>query len=97
MRTILNSYFEVVVEDCNLNYEGSLSLPEKYFKYRDNGKRFMDEPQILDNEIVHIFNRSNGAQFETYAIKGDCVCLNGAAARLGKVGDLLEITTWRLV
>jgi len=87
MRTFRHIYFELKVDDCNLDYVGSLSLPEKCFT---------DELPVYPNEVVHVFNRSTGKQFETYAQRGDSVCLNGAAARMGEVGDIIEVTTERL-
>jgi aspartate 1-decarboxylase len=48
--------------------------------------------------MVHVYNVSNGNRFETYAIEGEensgVICLNGAAARQGAVGDLIIITTY---
>jgi aspartate 1-decarboxylase len=38
----------------------------------------------------------NGARFDTYAIEGTegQLCLNGAAARLAQVGDLVIVLTY---
>jgi aspartate 1-decarboxylase len=48
--------------------------------------------------MVHVYNISNGERFETYALEGEAhsgiICLNGAAARKGAVGDLIIITTY---
>ena len=49
---------------------------------------------IVDGEMVQVVNVSNGARAFTYVIEGDDpgeVCLNGAAARLGEVGDVLIV------
>jgi aspartate 1-decarboxylase len=45
---------------------------------------------------VSVLNLMNGARFETYAIEGDRgeICLNGAAARLAQVDDLVIILTY---
>ncbi|UCG42360.1 MAG: aspartate 1-decarboxylase [candidate division WOR-3 bacterium] len=69
------------VTDKNLKYEGSLELDEELLRAAD----------ILPGELVQVANLNNGERFETYVIKaradsGACV-LNGAAARLGEVGD----------
>lgn len=74
-----------VVTDKNLKYEGSLELDEELMRAAD----------ILPGEVVQVVNVNNGNRFETYVIKaesgsGACV-LNGAAARLGEVGDELII------
>ncbi|MCK8603864.1 aspartate 1-decarboxylase [Desulfoferrobacter suflitae] len=76
------------VTDANINYEGSLTID------RD----LMEAADILPFEQVKVYNISNGARFDTYAIggtrgRGD-ICLNGAAARMGQVGDLVIITTY---
>jgi aspartate 1-decarboxylase len=51
---------------------------------------------IVANEQVSVYNLMNGARFETYAIEGTegQVCLNGAAARLAQVGDLVIIASY---
>jgi aspartate 1-decarboxylase len=69
------------VTDKNLKYEGSLELDEELLRAAD----------ILPGELVQVANVNNGERFETYVIRaragsGSCV-LNGAAARLGEVGD----------
>jgi len=76
------------VTEANLAYEGSLTLDAALMRAAD----------ILPYEMVHVYNISNGERFETYAIEGEAgsgvVCLNGAAARKGAVGDLIIITTY---
>ena len=51
---------------------------------------------IVVNEQVSVYNLNNGSRFETYAIEGNDgeICLNGAAARLAQVGDLVIIVTY---
>lgn len=79
------------VTDANLNYEGSITLDS----------RLMEAADILPYELVHVFNISNGARLETYAIEGEKdsgeVCINGAAARLVHEGDLVIILSFRIV
>jgi len=88
-RTMMKSKLHrAQVTDANLDYEGSLTIDELLMKAAD----------ILPYEQVHVYNVSNGARFETYAIpgpagKGD-ICLNGAAARMGAKGDLIIIVTY---
>jgi aspartate 1-decarboxylase len=76
------------VTDANLDYEGSLTIDRDLMELAD----------IAEFEQIKIYNVSNGARFETYAIggargRGD-ICLNGAAARLGARGDLIIIATY---
>ena len=73
-----------VTEAC-LDYEGSLTLdPDD-----------MEAVGILPYEKILCADVENGNRFETYAIAGErgsgVCCLNGAAARLGKVGDRLIV------
>jgi aspartate 1-decarboxylase len=74
------------VTDADLNYVGSISIDPLLLKAAD----------ILPNEQVAVYNLMNGARFETYAIEGTegQICLNGAAARLVQVGDLVIIVTF---
>ncbi len=76
------------VTDANLNYEGSLSIDPQ----------LMEAADILPYEKVDVVNISTGDRFTTYAIKGKPgsgeIGLNGGAARLGHVGDLVIIITY---
>ena len=78
------------VTGSNLDYEGSLTID------RD----LMDYVKILPYEKILVSNLENGSRFETYAIAGErgCgeICLNGATAHLGKVGDRVTIFTFGL-
>jgi aspartate 1-decarboxylase len=46
---------------------------------------------LVEGEMVHVAHLNNGQRLETYVIEGPAgsgvVCLNGAAARCGMVGD----------
>lgn len=76
------------VTQAELNYVGSITIDED----------LMDAAGIIANEKVQIVNNNNGARFETYVIKGErgtgTVCLNGAAARLVQVGDIVIIISY---
>lgn len=74
------------VTDADLNYVGSISIDPVLMKAAD----------IVPNEQVAVYNLMNGARFETYAIEGadGQICLNGAAARLAQVGDLVIIASY---
>jgi len=75
------------VTGADLDYVGSISIDPILMK----------EADIVANEQVSVYNLMNGARFETYAIEGTedgQVCLNGAAARLAQVGDLVIIVTF---
>jgi aspartate 1-decarboxylase len=74
------------VTDADLNYVGSISLDPVLLKAAD----------VLPFEQVTVLNLMNGARIETYAIEGieGQVCLNGAAARMAQVGDLVIILSY---
>jgi aspartate 1-decarboxylase len=78
------------VTATKLSYEGSIGLDEK----------IIDAAGLLAGEIVHVFNINSGHRFETYIIPeargSKAVTLNGAAARLGQVGDRLIILAYGL-
>ena len=73
------------VTSADLHYEGSLTID------RD----LLDAADIRVFEKVSVVNVNNGARFETYAIEGargsGAIKLNGAAARMAQVGDLVII------
>jgi len=73
----------------NLHYEGSLTLDEG----------IMEKAGLLPFEAVWIYNLNNGERFETYLIPGGKgeVVLNGAASRLGEVGDELIIVAYTYI
>ena len=73
------------VTEADLDYEGSLTLdPDD-----------MEAVGLVPYEKILVADLENGNRFETYAIAGRrgsrVCCLNGAAARLGKVGDRLIV------
>ncbi|WP_333866143.1 aspartate 1-decarboxylase [Sphingobacterium sp.] len=78
----------VKVTQAELNYVGSITIDED----------LMDAANIIANEKVQIVNNNNGARLETYVIPGQrgsgIICLNGAAARLVQVGDIVIIISY---
>jgi aspartate 1-decarboxylase len=91
-RTMLKSKIHRArVTDCNIDYEGSITIDSTLLKAAD----------ILAYERVEILNVNNGARFSTYAIEGDPgsgdICLNGAAARLANRDDIVIILTYHEV
>lgn len=88
------------VTHADLHYEGSCTI--------DAG--LLEAAGIVPYEEVHVWNVTRGTRLVTYAIQAPpgsrTVCLNGAAAHLGEVGDLViissfaevderEVRTWR--
>ena len=76
------------VTEANLNYVGSITIDAD----------ILDAVDILPNEKVAIVNNNNGARLETYVIEGERgsgkICLNGAAARLVQVDDVVIIMNY---
>ena len=77
-----------VITEANLEYVGSLTLDED----------LMDAANMIANEKVQVVNANNGTRLETYLIKGKrgsgVCCLNGPAARMGMVGDIVVIISY---
>lgn len=76
------------VTNAELNYVGSITIDED----------LMDAAEIIAGQKVQVVNNNNGARFETYVITGKrgsgVICLNGAAARLVQVGDIVIIIAY---
>ena len=79
------------VTQADINYEGSISIDTNLLKASG----------ILLNEQVDVLNISNGQRFTTYAIAAKAgsgeIKVNGAAARLVQVGDLVIIVAYGLM
>jgi aspartate 1-decarboxylase len=79
------------VTGAEINYPGSITIDGT----------LLGEARILPYEQVAVYNISNGVRFETYAVKGPpdsgTICINGAAARLAQVGDIVIIASYALL
>jgi aspartate 1-decarboxylase len=77
------------VTEANVHYVGSITLDPK----------LMRAAGMLPYEQVDVLNVSNGARLTTYVIEGKKpgrgeVCLNGAAARLCRRGDMVLVVSY---
>jgi aspartate 1-decarboxylase len=76
------------ITDGDIAYEGSLTIATD----------LMEKCGLIPYERILCSNQANGNRFETYAIPGKAgsgaIVLNGAAALLGKKGDLLTIMSF---
>ncbi len=76
------------VTHADLNYEGSVTID----------RNLLDAADILENEVVQVWNITNGNRFDTYALVGEresgVICINGAAARLVAPGDKVIIASY---
>lgn len=88
-RTLLKSKIHrATVTDASLHYEGSVTIDPL----------LMDATDIVEWEQVDVYDINNGNRLTTYAISGKrgsgVICLNGAAARLVQIGDLVIICSY---
>ncbi|HEX6808482.1 MAG TPA: aspartate 1-decarboxylase [Gemmatimonadaceae bacterium] len=76
------------ITGADLQYEGSLTLD------RD----LMDAADLEPYEQVQVVNINTGSRLETYVIEGErgsgTIQLNGAAARMGAVGDPVIVMSY---
>jgi len=77
------------VTQVNLDYEGSITID----------RTLMEAADLYQYEKVDVLNVNNGARFSTYVIEGEpgsgIIGLNGAAARLAVVNDLVIVVSYR--
>lgn len=76
---------------AELHYVGSITID----------RLLMDAANLIPNEKVQVVNVNNGERLETYVIEGEpgtgTICLNGPAARLAQVGDVVIIMSYALM
>ena len=87
--TLLKSKLhQLRITEIELEYEGSLAIDPD----------LMEAVGLLPNEKILVSNLSNGERLETYAIPGARgsrkVCLNGAAAHKGAVGNRIIVMSF---
>ena len=92
MRTMLKSKIHrATVTEANVDYEGSITIDS----------RLIEAANLLPYEQVHVLDINNGTRLVTYVIEGErdsgVICMNGAAARLINVGDLVIVLGYDLV
>ncbi len=92
LRTFLNAKIHRArVTETDLHYRGSLTLDPN----------LLEAAGIAPDEQVEVYNITRGHRFTTYAIEGQRgkgeVCVNGAAAHLAEVDDLVIVATYCLL
>lgn len=91
IQVLKSKIHRVVVSEADLNYVGSITIDED----------LMDAANLIANEKVQVVNVNNGARLETYVITGKrgsgVICLNGPAARLCAVGDIIIVISYALM
>lgn len=76
---------------ADVDYMGSIAIDTE----------LLDAVGIRPYEQVHVWDITNGARFITYAIEEEAgsgeICVNGAAAKLVRVGDVIIIASFAQV
>jgi aspartate 1-decarboxylase len=91
-RTLLGGKIHrATVTQADLHYVGSITID----------KTLMDAADLVEGEQVQVVDIDNGARLVTYVIEGAAgsgvIGINGAAARLVSVGDLIIIMSFKQV
>jgi len=91
MRSLLRSKIHrATVTEADVDYIGSITID----------KDLIDRVGIWPGEKVLVVDNTNGSRLETYVVPGKpgsgTICMNGAAARLIKVGDNVTIMGFEL-
>jgi aspartate 1-decarboxylase len=77
-----------IVTFTDVNYHGSITIDSNLLR----------ESGLLPNEAVIVADCENGNRFETYIIPGEAgsgiIGVNGAAARLTRVGDRVIVMSF---
>ncbi|MFH1263651.1 MAG: aspartate 1-decarboxylase [Pseudomonadota bacterium] len=76
------------VTASEIDYEGSIAIDSS----------LLEMSGILPHEKVHVWNRTSGNRFETYAIPAPpgsgAIVVNGAAVHLAKRGDIVIVSAF---
>src|SRR5882724_2180686 len=88
IKLLKSKIHHAIVTQTDVNYHGSITIDEDLL--RATG--------LLPNEAVTVADCENGNRFETYIIAGKAgsgvIGINGAAARLSKVGNRVIIMSF---
>ena len=87
-RLMKSKIHRATITSAELHYEGSLTVDTDLMAAAD----------LVPYEEIQVVNVNNAARFTTYVIPGPAgsgvIQLNGAAARLGMVGDLVILIAY---
>ena len=91
MRILLRGKIHrATVTQADPDYIGSITIDSS----------LLEKADIWPGEKVLISDVNNGARFETYVVAGEAgsgtICVNGAAARLVRLGDKLIIMAYEI-
>ena len=91
LRQLLKSKIHrATVTEADVNYVGSITIDQE----------LMERADLWPGELVHVWNATNGERLETYVITGEpgtgVICMNGPAAHLIRVGDVVIVAAFTL-
>ncbi len=87
-RMLKSKIHRATVTEADVEYDGSISIDQDLLEAAD----------IVPYEAVNVWNVTRGTRLETYAIPAPAgsgeICINGAAAHLVSVGELVIIASF---
>jgi aspartate 1-decarboxylase len=91
LRQVLSAKIHrATVTEANINYVGSITIDAD----------LLDRVGMVENELVHVWNVTNGERLETYVIAGPpasgVICMNGPAALRVQVGHVVIVAAFAL-
>ena len=91
LRQVLSAKIHrATVTEANINYVGSITVDAD----------LLDRVGMVENELVHVWNVTNGERLETYVIAGPpgsgVICMNGPAALRVQVGHVVIVAAFAL-
>ena len=91
LKLLKSKIHNATVTFTDVNYPGSITIDAALLRASD----------LLPNEAVLVADSENGNRFETYVIVGEAgsgvIGINGAAARLSRVGNRVIIMSFGLL
>jgi len=91
LKVLYAKIHRATITDANADYVGSITID----------RALMDAAGLVSGQCVLVADLANGERFETYVIEGPAgsgmVCINGAAAQLVNVGDLVIVMAFAYV
>jgi len=89
LRQMLKSKIHrATVTEADVNYIGSITIDSD----------LLERVDLAPNELVHVWNATSGQRLETYVIAAPpgsgVICMNGPAAHLIKVGDVVIVAAF---
>ena len=91
LKVLRSKIHRATITEASVDYIGSITIDQD----------LMDAAGLVHGESVLVADLTDGARFETYVIPGlrgsGVICVNGAAARLVSVGDLVIIMAFAYV